>query len=91
MKKIEWKTHMKKKDSIIKEKLLSDCHRLSLKQNEKILDQLKNNICNIILEGRVRGTGFFMKIKFPNNESLLPVLLTCNHVIDESFLSKKMS
>jgi len=29
-----------------------------------------------------------MKIKFPYNEHLFPVLLTCNHDIDKSFLSK---
>ena len=78
-----------KNDFIINEKRLLDYHQpISLKQTEKIIDQLKDNICNIFLGGGERGTGFFMKIKFPDNEHLLPVLVTCNHVINKSFLSK---
>ena len=81
---------VEKNDFIINEKLLNKFHRpITLKQTEKILEQLKYTICSIILKGGGRGTGFFMKIKFPNNESLLPVLLTCNHVINESFFSKR--
>jgi len=75
-----------KNDNILNEKLLSDYPMpISLEQNEKIIEQLKNDICNIYL-GKARGTGFFMKIKFPDKEHLLPVLFTCNHVIDESFI-----
>jgi len=91
--KINKKSHeenpLKQKDYIIKEKLSKDYpNSISLKQTEKIVEQLKNNICNIFLGGGERGNGFFMKIKFPDNEHLLPVLLTCDHVIDKSFLSK---
>ena len=76
-------------DFILNEKLLSDYPiPISLKQNEKIIEQLKTTICNIFL-GKGRGTGFFMKIKFPDNEHLLPALITCNHIIDKSFLSEK--
>ena len=76
-----------KNDFILNEKLLSDYPiPISLKQNEKIIEQLKNTICNINLGYKGKGTGFFMKIKFPDNEHLLPVLLTCNHIIDKSFL-----
>ena len=83
------KIQSEKNDFIIKEKLVSDYHKpISLKQTEKIIEQLKNNICNIFLGCGERGNGFFMKIKFPDNEHLLPVLLTCNHVINKSFLSK---
>ena len=78
-----------KNDFILNEQLLSDYPiPISLKQNEKIIEQLKNTICNIYL-GKGRGNGFFMKIKFPDNEHLLPALITCNHIIDESFLSEK--
>ena len=78
-----------KNDYIINEKLLLDYHMpISLKQNEKIIEQLKNTICNINLGYKGKGTGFFKKIKFPDNEHLLPVLLTCNHIIDKSFLSE---
>ena len=78
-----------KNDYIIDEKKLSGSHKpISLEQNEKINSQLKNTICNIILKDGERGTGFFTKIKFPDKKNLLQVLLTCNHVIDKSFLSK---
>ena len=80
---------IEKDDVIIKEKLLLEKHTpISLEKTEKITDQLKNNICNILLKSGARGTGFFMKIKYSYNENLLPVLITCNHLIDESFLSE---
>jgi hypothetical protein len=79
-----------KNDCIINEKLLLGSHMpISLEQNEKINSQLKNAICNIIFKNGERGTGFFTQIKFPgNNKHLLSVLITCNHVIDKSILSK---
>ena len=78
-----------KNDFIIKEKLLSDYPMpISLKQNGKIIKQLKNSVCNIYL-GKGRGTGFFMKIKSPDNKHLFPALITCSHVIDNSFFSEK--
>ena len=80
---------LEKYDDIRKEKLLLDYHTpISLKKTEKITDQLKNSLCNIYLGSKGSGTGFFMKIKFPDNEHLLPVLVTCNHVIDGPFLSE---
>ena len=83
------KNQFEKNDLIIKEKFLKDYHKpISLTQIEKIIEQLKNNICNIFLGDGERGNGFFMKIKFPDNEHLLPVLLTCDHVISKSFLSR---
>ena len=84
------KSLFEQNDSIIKEKLLLE-HPLpiSLKQTEIIIDQLKNTICNIYLGSGGRGTGFFLKINVHNNDKLLPVLLTCNHVIDKSYLYKK--
>ena len=81
---------LEKYDDIRKEKLLLDYHTpISLKKTEKITDQLKNSLCNIYLGSKGSGTGFFMKIKFPDNEHLLPALITCNHIIDKSFLSEK--
>ena len=34
-----------------------------------------------------KGTGFFCKIPFPNNNHLLPVLITNNHVMNELYLN----
>ena len=84
----EKENSFEKNDFILNEKLLSNYPMpISLKQNEKIIEQLKNTICNIYLD-KGRGTGFFMKIKFPDNGNLLPALISCSHVIGEPFLSK---
>ena len=50
---------------------------ISLKQTEKIIEQMKSNsICNV----NGKGTGFFVKI--PYKSKLLPVLITANHDIN---------
>ena len=50
---------------------------ISLKQTEKVLEQMKSNsICRI----NDKGTGFFVKI--PYKSKLLPVLITTNHIIN---------
>ena len=52
---------------------------ISLKQTEKIIEQMKNNsICRINNHGK--GTGFFVKI--PYKSELLPVLITTGHAIN---------
>ena len=50
---------------------------LSLKQTEKILEQMNNSICRI----NDKGNGFFVKI--PYKSKLLPVLITNNQVINK--------
>ena len=60
---------------------------ISLEQIRKIDFQMTNCICNII-HNNITGTGFFCRIPFPDNYSLLPVLITCNHVLDERSISK---
>ena len=57
---------------------------VSLKGTEIILDQMKNMICKIYIKEEFNGTGFFCKI--PYNDDLLPVLMTNNHIINESIL-----
>ena len=47
----------------------------------KILNQLKNNTCKICKTNGENGTGFFCKIEFAN--SILPVLITVNHVLNK--------
>ena len=38
-----------------------------------------------------KGTGFFCKIPFPDKDELLPVLITTNHIINESYLAQEES
>ncbi len=54
----------------------------------KIIEQMEKNICKLKI-GKTQGTGFFCKIPFPNENNMLPVLMTNNHIIDGEFLFKK--
>ena len=55
---------------------------ISLKQTEKILEQMSNSICRI----NNKRTGFFVKI--PYRTKLLPVLITTKHVINSNDIQK---
>ena len=56
----------------------------------KINKQMNKIICVIDL-GNSKGTGFFCKIPFPDNKNLLPVLITCNHVLNEEYINRNKS
>ena len=60
---------------------------ISLKGTEIILEQMKSSVCKIYINQGFKCTGFFCKIIF--NESILPALITCNHVINELFLERE--
>jgi len=55
---------------------------VSIEGIKKILFQMENSICKIILEDGEKGTAFFCKIPF--NSDLLPVLITNNHVLNDN-------
>ena len=61
---------------------------VSIEATEKILNQMKNSICKVILENGREGTGFFCKIPNENKYNLLPVLITSNHLINELELKR---
>ena len=61
---------------------------LSAYQLEKVLFQMKNCICKIKVDIGKIGTGFFCKIPFPDTLNPLPVLITCNHVLDKNNISQ---
>ena len=54
---------------------------ISIEGMENILNQMKYSVCKIYKDDGVKGTGFFCKIKLKN--SLLPVLITNNHILDD--------
>ena len=62
---------------------------ISFECTEKILEQMRNKICNIKLIDGTLGTGFFCKIPFPTKDKMLPILVTNNHLIDEKILENK--
>ena len=55
---------------------------------EEMINQMKKNICKIKI-GDAQGTGFFCKIPFPDQNNMLKVLITNNHVIKKDILFKK--
>ena len=69
------------------ERYIENCPKtITLKSTEKIIEQMKNNVCKINLRNGIKATGFFCKILYNNNE--LPVLITNNHVINKEVLDK---
>ena len=52
-------------------------------QYEKITDQMKMNLCKIDSNGGF-GSGFFCKIPFPDENIMLRVLITSNHILNEN-------
>ena len=73
-------------ENTIKEKYLNDSITpISIKGMEKITFQLKNCVCKILKKDNVKATGFFCKIPYQNNK-LLTVLFTNNHVISQNDL-----
>ena len=55
--------------------------------SKTIIKQMEKNICKITV-GNDQGTGFFCEIPFPNKDNMLKVLITNNHVINDSILKK---
>jgi len=66
-------------DDIKREKYLDKHPRsLSKMQIKRIYEQMNKSICKIVDH---KGSGFICRIPYPNNLNLLPVLITCNHVL----------
>jgi len=69
-----------------KESLLTSYPKLiSYECTKKLIHQMKQNICKIKIEDE-QGTGFFCKIPFPDKNTMLPVFITNNHLINKEFL-----
>ena len=64
-------------------KIKGSSDSITLEQIKNIYQQMNNCVCKII-HGNTRGTGFFCKIPFPDQNNLLPALITVNHVLDIS-------
>ena len=58
---------------------------VSLKGTQKIMEQMNNSICKIEKD-QATGTGFISIIPFPDKFNQLPVLFTCNHVLNNNEL-----
>ena len=50
----------------------------------------KKAVCEVIIPGGGFGSGFFCKIPYTENDNLLlPVLITCNHVFNRDLITSK--
>lgn len=58
-------------------------------QSKILLSQLEKCVCKIFETNGNKGTGFLCKIPYPNQFSLLPVLITCKHVLSKKDLNNK--
>jgi len=56
---------------------------ISFQGLEIIKEQKDNNVCKILKENNITGTGFLCIIPFPDKLHPLPVLMTCNHVFND--------
>ena len=57
---------------------------VDLEGTKQILSQMENCIVKIVKDDGKKGTGFFCKIPFPDENTLLNALITNNHVLDEN-------
>lgn len=62
---------------------------ISFEQTKKILEQMGNYICKIIIDNDTKGTGFLCKIPLHGDNKLTPVLITNNNVINDNILARK--
>ena len=62
---------------------------ISFEQTKKILEQMENYICKIIIDKDTKGTGFLCKIPLHGDNKLAPVLITNNNVINDDILARK--
>ena len=68
----------------IKEKLIEEQPTpVDLDGTKTILSQMENCICKIVKDNGEKGTGFFCRIPFPDENHLLNVLITNNHILNE--------
>jgi ribosomal protein L7Ae-like RNA K-turn-binding protein len=79
--------NLNEKDEIIKEAHIDGhLYSMSLKTMKFFCNQMETSICKIQKPNNIFGTGFICKIKSKNNLYKAPVLITCNHVLNENDL-----
>ena len=62
----------------------------NIKPTIEFLQKAEKAICQIIMPNGGFGSGFFCKIPYTeNNNILLPVLITCNHVLNKDSINSK--
>ena len=86
--KIIKKTNLNQNDEIIKEAHIDGhLYSMSLQTMKFFCQQMETSICKFKKPNNIFGTGFICKIKNKNNLYEIPVLITCNHVLNENDLT----
>ena len=73
---------LEKEDIIKQEHIIGRPRSLSRKELIKIFEQMEYSVYKIVKEN-LTGTGFICRIPYPNELHKLPVLITCNHILEE--------
>ena len=55
-----------------------------IRDRDILLNKVKNYICQIYENNNLKGIGFFCYIPYPDDNNLLPSLITNNHLINEN-------
>ena len=74
--------------SIIDQQKVKAGDNLTLTNSDILNEKAKKSIC-IIIKDNGYGTGFFCKIKYPNNLNEIYCLITNNHIITKDMLINK--
>ena len=75
---------------IIPEEIILDSpSMLSYECTEKILNQMKECVCKIFFGAKL-GTGFICKIPFPDRKNMKMVLITNNHIINNTVFNREI-
>ena len=73
----------------IKESLLIGYPSMIPYESHKTInEQMERYICKLYIS-KIQGTGFFCKIPFPDENNMLPVFITNNHILGKELLYKK--
>jgi len=76
--------------NIKKECRQNENNNINLKGILKFGQNAEKSICKINMVGNSYGTGFFCKIPYPDEEHILKVLITNNHVLNEDYLQSAL-
>ena len=61
---------------IIKEKKLNNYPEpVSLEVTKEIIEQMEKKVCKICIKDGKKGTGFFCKIPYPDDNNLLSIIM----------------
>ena len=70
----------------INEEFVGNVAPITKDQSKTLLSQLEKYVCKIYQTNGNKATGFLCKVPYPDQFRLLPVLMTCYHVLSQKDL-----